>query len=76
MSLPPDVIKILESEIDGIIHGTVTLTIHLRDNHPRFVIGRERSFLPDTLSKCVGEPCNSLHHKPNASPAIFSEKKE
>jgi hypothetical protein len=47
MNIPPDVIKIFETEINGISHGTVSLTVHLRDNHPRFVIGRERSILAD-----------------------------
>jgi hypothetical protein len=51
MTIPLDVIRILEAEIDGVTHGTVSLTIHLRDNHTRFVIGRERSFLPETLVK-------------------------
>jgi hypothetical protein len=62
MKLPPDVIRILESEIDGIRHGTVSLTIHLRDNHPRYVIGRERSFLPDTLTKGVGDHCTTRNY--------------
>jgi hypothetical protein len=37
----------LETETSGISHGSVTLTIHLRDYRPRFVISRERSLLPD-----------------------------
>jgi excisionase family DNA binding protein len=45
-AIPPDIIKTLETEMGGINHGTVSLTIHIRDKHPRFVIGRERSFLP------------------------------
>jgi hypothetical protein len=46
--IPPDIIKTLESEIEGISHGTVSLVIHIRDSRPRFVVGRERSFLPET----------------------------
>jgi hypothetical protein len=48
MTIPPEVLKLLEAEIAGISHGSVTLTIHLRDGRPRFVISRERSFLTDT----------------------------
>jgi hypothetical protein len=59
MKIPPDVIKILEAEIDGISHGEVSLTIHLRDYHPRYTICRERSFLPDTLVKGVSGPCDT-----------------
>jgi excisionase family DNA binding protein len=45
--IPPEIIKTLERELTGISHGIATLTIHIRDNHPRFVIGRERSFIQD-----------------------------
>jgi hypothetical protein len=67
MKIPHDVLKILETEIDGIEHGTVSLEIHLRDGHPRFVIGRERSFLPDTLVKGVGGSCDTRNYKPDVS---------
>jgi excisionase family DNA binding protein len=46
--IPRDILKSLETEMKGISHGTVSLIIHIRDNHPRFVIGRERSFIQDT----------------------------
>jgi excisionase family DNA binding protein len=46
--IPRDILKSLETEMKGISHGTVSLTIHIRDNHLRFVIGRERSILMDT----------------------------
>jgi excisionase family DNA binding protein len=46
-SIPRDILKTLEAEMRGISHGTVSLTIHLRDYKPRFVIGRERSFMQD-----------------------------
>jgi hypothetical protein len=57
--IPPDIIKMLESETAGISHGSVTLTIHLRDYRPRFVISRERSLLADTIS----EVCESKDKK-------------
>jgi excisionase family DNA binding protein len=44
-ALPPEIIKTFENELSGISHGSVTLTVHLRDGRPRFVIGREQSFL-------------------------------
>jgi excisionase family DNA binding protein len=46
--IPRDILKTLETEMKGISHGTVSLIIHIRENHPRFVIGRERSFIQDT----------------------------
>jgi hypothetical protein len=58
MKIPPDVLAILESELNGLDHGTATLTVHIRDGRPRFVIGRERSFLPETLVKGVGSSCD------------------
>jgi excisionase family DNA binding protein len=45
--IPADIVAAFEKELDGIAHGSVTLTVHLRDGHPRFVIGREQSFLQD-----------------------------
>jgi excisionase family DNA binding protein len=48
-SLPLEIIKTLETEIEGVKHGTVSLTVHIRDHRHRFVIGRERSFLPEAF---------------------------
>jgi excisionase family DNA binding protein len=45
--IPADILKNLEIEMKGVIHGTVTLSIHFRYGNPRFFIGRERSFFPD-----------------------------
>jgi hypothetical protein len=58
MKIPPDVIQILESELSGLEHGTASLTIHMRDGHPRYAISRERSLLPDTLTKGIASPCD------------------
>jgi excisionase family DNA binding protein len=46
--IPRNILKSLETEMKRISYGTVSLTIHIRDNHLRFVIGRERSFIQDT----------------------------
>jgi excisionase family DNA binding protein len=46
--IPPEILSTFEKELDGISHGSVTLTVHFRDGRPRFVIGRERSFFQDT----------------------------
>jgi hypothetical protein len=67
VKIPRDVIKIFETEIDGVSHGSVTLTVHLRDNHPRFTIGRERSFLPSTLAKGVDDSCDTTNYRPGIS---------
>jgi excisionase family DNA binding protein len=45
--VPPEIMEALEKELAGVSHGTITLAIHLRDGRPRFVVGRERSFIPD-----------------------------
>jgi excisionase family DNA binding protein len=45
--IPGRIIETFERELDGISHGSVTLTVFLRDGHPRFVIGREQSFFED-----------------------------
>jgi excisionase family DNA binding protein len=47
--IPRDIIKKLEGEMLDITHGTVFLTIHLRDHKPRFDIGRTQSFLPEDI---------------------------
>jgi excisionase family DNA binding protein len=49
--IPGEIIKRLEAEISGISHGVVSLTVHLRDKRPRFVIAREQSFMPETFPK-------------------------
>jgi len=57
MKIPKDVIKILETEIEGMEHGLATLTIHRRGSNIRYTIGRERSFLEDKYLKGVDESC-------------------
>jgi excisionase family DNA binding protein len=45
--IPRDILKRVEREMLDISHGTVSLTIQLRDHHPRFIIAWERSFLEE-----------------------------
>jgi excisionase family DNA binding protein len=49
--IPRDILKRVEREMLDVSHGTVYLTIQLRDHHPRFIIGREQSFLPEDASQ-------------------------
>jgi len=45
--IPDAAVKELEQEASGIIHGQVTLTLHIKDgNLTRFATSRERSFIP------------------------------
>ena len=45
--IPQDAFNDLEHEATGIIHGVVTLTVHVKDGRlSRYVIGRERSYVP------------------------------
>jgi excisionase family DNA binding protein len=60
-TIPDNIIKTLEKELLGISHGSVTLTIHIRDSHPRFVIGRERSFIQDDGAE-KNEPGKKAEH--------------
>jgi hypothetical protein len=62
MTIPADVLRILETELDGLNHGTATLTIHVRDGKFRYVVGREQSFYPADEQSAV-------------SPGVFIEKK-
>jgi excisionase family DNA binding protein len=58
-AIPPEIIKTLETEIEGVKHGTVSLTVYIRDHRPRFVVGRERSFFPDADKEAVSQSRNS-----------------
>ena len=53
MKIPKDVIAILESEIASMGFGQVSLTVHLRDKKPRYVIGKERSILHEQIAKGI-----------------------
>jgi len=44
--IPPAAINALEKELLGLVHGTTSLTIHIRDGRfARFTTGRERSHM-------------------------------
>jgi hypothetical protein len=46
--IPTAAIIALEWELRGLVHGTSSLTIHVRDGRlVRFVTGRERSHVPE-----------------------------
>jgi hypothetical protein len=72
MTIPPDVLAILENELNGLDHGTATLTVHIRDGHPRFTIARERSFLLETLTKGAGSSCDIKNYD---RPALKNDKR-
>ena len=45
--IPHDAFKALEHEAAGIMHGLVTLTVHVKDGHLlRYTTNRERSYIP------------------------------
>jgi len=50
MRLPGEIIKLFESETEGLLHGEVFLTCLLRDGHPRFEVGRKRSVYPRNVN--------------------------
>jgi hypothetical protein len=56
MTIPKDVIKFLETEVNCFEYGEATLTVHRRGSNIRYTIGRERTFLHDTYLKEVDEP--------------------
>jgi len=44
--IPPAAFNALEWEVSGLMHGTASLTVHIKDGHLlRYVTGRERSFI-------------------------------
>jgi hypothetical protein len=47
-TIPAAAITVLEKELAGLVHGTASLTLHVRDGWlARFTTGRERSFMGD-----------------------------
>jgi hypothetical protein len=36
---------LLEEQTEGISHGSATLTVHIRDYRPRYVVSKEQSLL-------------------------------
>jgi hypothetical protein len=55
--IPVAAFNALEGEVSGLMHGTVTLSLHIKDGHlTRFVISRERSFIP-------GKPMTGSHNE-------------
>jgi hypothetical protein len=49
MTIPKEIIKILETEAGGFEHGEVTLTIHRRGFKTRYTVGRKRSFIEEEV---------------------------
>jgi len=46
-NVPLAAIHELKQEAAGVMHGTVTLTLHIKDGHLyRYTTGHERSFVP------------------------------
>jgi len=55
LNIPKNIIDDVESEAEGLLHGIVTLSVHLRDGRARYVISRERSIMPpDTPTMADG----------------------
>jgi len=53
MKIQKDVIRLLETELDGLEFGQATLTVHMKEGNPRYEISRTRSIHKDTLAKVV-----------------------
>jgi len=75
LKLPENIISDVENEADGLSHGIVTLEIHLRDGHPRYVISRERSIMPDTLTQGEGGSSPVRNYSENHSKMSKGMKK-
>ena len=56
LKIPNDIVGDLENEAAGLEHGIVTLSIHIRDGHPRYVISRERSIYTPTQGEGDSNP--------------------
>jgi hypothetical protein len=47
MKIPGEILTLFDQESEGLTHGLVRLELFLRDGHPRFVLARERSIIPE-----------------------------
>jgi hypothetical protein len=46
MKIPVQIAELFDKESAGLTHGSVTLSLYLRDGKPRYVIGKELSIIP------------------------------
>ncbi|GHV75534.1 hypothetical protein AGMMS49942_03550 [Spirochaetia bacterium] len=46
IAIPAEIIRKLEAETTGLIHGEANLRIIFHDGHIRYVIAREQSIVP------------------------------
>jgi hypothetical protein len=47
-AIPPSAVRALEHEARGLVHGTVSLTLHIRDGQlARYITNRERSYMAE-----------------------------
>jgi hypothetical protein len=55
MKIPVQIAELFDKESAEVNHGSIILTLHLRDGHPRFVITKEISIIPGTDARKEGE---------------------
>jgi hypothetical protein len=66
MKIPGEILALFDQESEGLTHGVIRLELFLRDGHPRFVLARERSIIPedgqsgDQSSGIIGKKNSSL----------------
>ena len=46
MKTPKHILGKFEQEAQGLDYGTVTLTLHIKQGKPRYIIAREESYIP------------------------------
>jgi hypothetical protein len=72
MKIPADVLSVLEAETNGLDFGEVSLSVFLRDGHPRYEVTRKKSIIPATHTLGVGNPCNTRNYGTD-NPAMRNE---
>ena len=72
-NIPQAAVRALEDEAAGVMHGIVTLSLHVKDgNLTRYVVNRERSFVPGKPMTGDGQ----LQYSKISKPSDAEEKQE
>jgi hypothetical protein len=46
VKIPSEILALFDQESEGLSHGSICLTLFLRDRHPRFTLVKELSIIP------------------------------
>lgn len=72
MKIPGEILSLFDQESEGLSHGSVCLTLFLRDGHPRFTLAKELSIIPTDMQS-EDQPTGIIENKkkaPSIAPAL------